>query len=233
MNQRETSLRIGCEIVSNSRLNGIRLRLKRDELNPTSLESDTDDNGDGDVNDLVRLDTDRVCNYNPSAPSSLCELNNNQFYTNYTGLTPGTLFHLTARTFIADVDSNLNTERCATKIDLPGIRRLVETSQNRLRLEFTLPKTEYCTITFVLMEKDGRSFTYFEEAVYKRLEQQPNVFTDSITFTKSISSKYGVQYKVKAAIVKMFPTGLELREDVEFDDIFNVPFPGELTFKLK
>lgn len=206
------------------------MRLKRDEANPSGVTTTTTKSSEvGDENKSERLDTDRTCYYNPSAPGSVCELLGNQFFTNYTSLAPGTLYWLDARTFSGELNSIFNSIRCKTEVDNPGFRRF-SSSQGRLKLEFTLPKTEFCNITFDLMEKDGAATAYFEQVNYQRFSQQPGVFTDTITFQRKISSKYGVEYSVKVTVLKLFP-GIEFvaGDPFTFSEIYYVPFPGNLS----
>lgn len=113
-------------------------------------------------------------------------------------------------------------------LDKPKFRKLDPIS-GRIKVEFYLPDSENCIISFSLLEKLPNSNDFgkydIEQQYFKNLSEA-NKYVDSILFQKKYSSKYGTQYKVVGEVKKEDFDKISF----EFDEVYTITFPSKFHF---
>ena len=119
------------------------------------------------------------------------------------------------------------------ELDLPELKNL-EIISNKIQVDFILPKTNDCIIEFQLFENSPDKNENLANSVtykYKKDETKASLNEDQFIFDKPISSKYKLEYKVKAKIIKQC-LDEEMSREIIFEQNYIVPFPG-IFFILK
>ena len=116
---------------------------------------------------------------------------------------------------------------------MPKLKKL-DLVSNKLQVDFILPRTNDCIIEFELLEKDPDKKEYSPNSVkykYAKEKSKLSLNEDQFIFDNPISSKYKLEYKVKAKIIKQCLNEIMTRE-ITFEQKFIVPyaFPRKLKF---
>lgn len=178
----------------------------------------------------AKINTERMCRL--GVQSTNCKIDGNKIIYTYTALDPGSLYRATAWTFYQDKNNQYRSEQTTkvfwTDVDMPDFKNF-HLESGRLRVNYVFPKASFINMTFVLLEKDTNSKTYsfFDEFVYFRGAAAQNYSQHTIEFSKKISTKVGVKYKVQYVMEK---DSIDVLKKGEFDQVFVVPFACKLIF---
>jgi hypothetical protein len=90
-------------------------------------------------------------------------------------------------------------------LDLPNITNIELNNENKIHVDFILPKTNDCTIEFELFEKYTNETEYLPNSIkytYEKNEIKQSLNEDRFEFDKPIILKHKIEYQVKALVKK-------------------------------